>query len=82
MRLEDLREIEHTPQPNCCRRDLNGHQIIASFARRYEVAYWADATSARRKRWHLREWPALTELLEAAKLRNVKLRLIDITGVG
>ena len=56
-------------------RDPHGQDRIAGLGRGDQVADRADPADARHERRHLRERAALAELLEAAELGDVEIRL-------
>ena len=63
------------------RRDAHGEDLVAGLGGGDQVADRADAADARHERRHLGEGPALAELLEAAELGDVEMRLLDAAVV-
>ena len=81
MRLHELGHVEQFAQLGRGGRDPHGHDRVAGLGRGEEVADRADAADSRRDRRHLVVGPALDELLEAADLGHVELRVNHLTGV-
>ena len=75
VRLHDLREVQDAAQVGRGLRDPHRENRVARLRRRDQVADRADAAGARHQRRHLVERPALAQLLEAAELRDVELRV-------
>ena len=75
VRLQNLRQAKNAPQ--FFRRGWNAHgkQLIASLGGSDQMAYWTDPANPGHQGRHFVEWPAFAELLEAAKLSNVKARI-------
>jgi hypothetical protein len=84
--LNHLSHSENSAKLVRCGRDLDGQQCVAGFRRSDQMAHWADATDARHQRWHLREWPPLTKLLESPELGYMESRvfhpamLVEVQG--
>jgi hypothetical protein len=81
VRLDDLRQVHQPPQRLGRRRDGHGQDLVARLGRGQQVADRADAADPRRQAGHLEERPAFAELLEAAELRHMELRVGDLPGV-
>src|SRR5690242_6297578 len=58
---------------------MHCQQAVTSAGRSNQVAHWADATDTRHDCRHLRKRPTGTELLEASKLGDVKVRVTDVS---
>ena len=81
VRLHELRAVEQLAQLRRGRRDAHGHDRVAGLGRRQQMADRADAADARGDRRHLVKRPAFGELLEAAHLGDVELRVGDLARV-
>jgi hypothetical protein len=79
--LNELGAVEQFAQLRRGLRNAHGHDLVAGFGGGQLVAHRADAADARRNRRHLVVRPALDELLEAAYLGHVELRVGDLAGV-
>src|ERR1017187_4304308 len=77
VRLNELRQVQDAPQVGSRRRNPRGQDAVAGLGRRDQVAHRADPADARHERRHLRERPAFAQLLEAAELGDVELRVFD-----
>src|SRR5690349_6666565 len=75
VRLQDLRQSEDAAELVSSRRNANCKQRVASFRGGDEMANGANAANPRHEGRHLGERPAFTELLEAAELRDVEMRI-------
>jgi hypothetical protein len=76
--LHHLGQIQHAPQLRGGMRNAHRHDGFAGLGRGQQVRDRADAADARHQAGHLVERPALGELLKAAHLGDVKVRVLDL----
>src|SRR5579863_1544193 len=81
VRLHHLRQVQHAPQLRGGMRNAHGHDGLAGLSRGDEMRDWADAADPRHEARHLVERPAFAEALEAAHLRDMKVRILDFALV-
>ena len=81
VRLHHLRQVQHAPQLRRGVRNAHRHDGLAGLGRGDEMRDRADAADARHQAGHLVERPALAEALEAAHLRDVKVRVLHLALV-
>ena len=78
VRLHHLGQVQHAAQLRGGVRNAHRHDGLAGLGRRQQVRDRADAADARRECRHLVERPALGELLEAAHLGYMKVRVLHL----
>ena len=75
VRLDHLSAVNDLAQQLRGARDTHCHDRVASLRRCQLMADGTDAADARGNARHFVEWPAFGELLEAADLRDLKIRI-------
>ena len=78
MRLHHLRQVQHAPQLRRRMRNPDGHDGLACLGRGNQVRDRANAADARHQARHLVERAAFGELLKAAHLRHVEVRVLHL----
>src|SRR6185369_2672061 len=79
VRLHKLCQVHDPAQLLRCFRDPHCQQRVAGFRRSDQVADRTDSADARHQCRHLREWPPFADLLEAAYLGYMKVRVADFS---
>ena len=78
VRLDHLGQIQHPPELRGGMRNADRHDGFAGFGGGQHMRDRADAADARREAGHLVKRPAFRELLKAAHLRDVKVRVLHL----
>jgi hypothetical protein len=81
VRLHHLGQVQHAPQLRGGMRNAHRHDGFAGLGRGEQVRDRADAADARHQAGHLVERPALGELLKAAHLGDVEVRVLHLALV-
>src|ERR1035437_2997319 len=79
--LHELRAVDQLAQFYRRGRRGHGHDRVARFGRRQQMAHRADAADARRDRRHLVIGPAFGEFFETAHLGHMKVRVGDMARI-
>jgi len=78
VRLHHLGQVEHAPQLRGGVRNADRHDGFAGFGRCNQMRHRADAADARHQAGHLIKRSALGELLKAAHLRYMEVRVFHL----
>src|ERR1035441_1451413 len=79
--LHELRAVDQLAQFYRRGRRGHGHDRVARFGRRQQMAHRADAADARRDRRHFVIGPAFGEFFETAHLGHMKVRVGDMARI-
>src|SRR6202008_2166626 len=70
-----------TPQLGSGWRYLYSEKRVARFCGRHQMAYRTDAANPGRNRRHLSKGSTFTNLFKSAKLRDVKMSVLDFASI-